>query len=140
MARHGGSKLARAAWAVRLAGYLLCVVAGWMITVTPSVFTGYYGPMGAFLLVGALLALVGSASGRWAPELIGLPLLASSLVALAVTTRDASSAPHWAWVPSVMILGGFGTLMWARWLDLFQTARGASWVHAQQSRPQDPGR
>ena len=131
--------LARAAWAVRLAGYVLCAIEGWMICVATSVFTGYYGPMGAFLLVGALLALVGSASGRWAPELIGLPLLASSLVALAVlTTRDASSAPHWAWVPSVMILGGFGTLMWARWLDLLQTARGASWVHAQQSR-QDPG-
>ena len=121
------SKLAIAAWVIRLLGYGLCFVAGFAIVTVGPPFVGAYSWLGTVLAAGSLLALLGTASGRWAPELMGLPPLAGALTQLAlITYRDTHILHGWLWVPSVALIGSFGFLMLARWLDLFELPKASA--------------
>lgn len=124
------TKLQHTARTVRLTGYSFCIGAGWLLATIGPPFVGLYWQMGITLLIGSTLSLIGTLDGRWAWELLGLPLLSATLVALALLTgRDAHTAPNWIWVPSVLILGAFGVLMLARWFDLFILAKASAWLH-----------
>ena len=132
-----GAHMTAVARTVRTTGYLAGVAAGAVLAVYGPPYTGAYWLMGMFLAAGSLLAIIGTLWGRWAFELMGLPLVASALIQLAaLTIRDG---PHgWVIVPSVGIIGAFGILMLARWIDLFLLARATGRAHARDTPPVAP--
>lgn len=112
---------------IRAAGYASTAAGGGMI-----VYVGYppfgttYVVMGVFALIGGVLSSLGLLSGRWAPELLGLPLVSSAMVCLSlVTARDTFPYSVQVGLPSVLILAAFGILMTARFLEVLNLSRAA---------------
>ena len=110
---------------IRALGYFCIAGSGVGITVI-DIFGPFYKVMGLWCVIGGLLSFLGTASGRWAGEYIGLPLVGSAMIAFAALTyRDTWDAAHWVAVPSILLLMGYGILLAARWADVSAVARAA---------------
>lgn len=91
-----------------------------------DIFGTYYKTMGLWCLVGGVCCALGSASGRWAGEYTGLPLIGSAMFAFAVLTyRDTWEVAQWVSVPSILLLAAYGVLLTARWIDVAAVRRAA---------------
>lgn len=109
----------------RTLGYSACAFAGAVVigVGSPS-FGTFYVTLGVFCLVGGTLAALGALTGRWIEELLGLPLLASAMIAFSlITARDVFPIDVWLGLPSVALLAAFGVLMLSRCIDVFALSR-----------------
>lgn len=116
----------------RVSGYGMLVLAGSILATYGPPFTGAYWIMGSMLAIGASFACLGGLFDLWFGEFVGMPLMLSALLAFAyLTFIDGWDAVGWVVVPSVALLASFGTLMLARWLDLFSLVRAS--IHKRQA-------
>lgn len=96
-------------------GYAALSLGGVMLVILPT-FPILYTLMGWFLAFGGLLSALGSATGRWAGEYVGLPLLSSAMFSFAILTWRDNGWPMGG--PSIMLLVAYGVFMFARWWDV----------------------
>lgn len=85
-------------------------------------YSGWSQAMALLCVVGGTLCLAGQLFDRWMGELLGLPLLGTAMVALAVLTGLETDWDYMSG-PTILLLTGFGTLLAMRWVDLSLLAR-----------------
>ena len=109
---------------LRTVAYVAIALSGLAIILTD--FPIFYTIMGWWCLVGGLCSSMGSATGRWVGEFVGLPLLSSAMLTFAgLTYRDSWDAVGWVSIPSVLLLFAYGVLLAGRWLDVQAVGRAA---------------
>lgn len=110
---------------VRSTGYAALMAAGIiLLAVGDPPFGPFYKALGGFAILGGFLSAVGTITGRWVEELLGLPLVCSALFTFALLdVRDTWDAQGWVSAVSVAILAGFSVLLGARWIDVYAFAR-----------------
>jgi hypothetical protein len=128
-------RLKRLVQIVRAAAYSMFAGAGATILyVGEPPFPWRYVVMAGFMMVGGALCFLGQLLDRWAGELLGLPLVATSMSVFAVlTVRDAGWNPITA--PSVLMLGAVGVMFFMRWVDQFMLARAARHMALHHQNP-----
>lgn len=89
--------------------------------VLSDVLTTFYGitseVMAWFIMIGAVVGAIGTASRMWVGEFIGLPLLGTGLLVLGIEVRwsgDLDNYPLVVW-GNLFILTGMAALVIARW-------------------------
>lgn len=102
------------------AGIALCGLA--VVFVMPTL-PMWYGAMSWFLVVGGGLSLLGSATGRWAGEFMGLPLLISAMVTFAILTYRDSGWTNGS--GSIFLLVAYAAFMASRWWDVRTVGKAA---------------
>lgn len=106
---------------LRAFGYAAAATAGVLILVVGHPpFGPWYEVMAGFAILGGALGTLSMLTGRWVEEFLGLPLVASAMICFGVLVwRDGSSL---ASRPAALILFAFGSLLVARWIDVFALA------------------
>lgn len=119
-------RLKRFVQTMRAASYALMLGAGGaMLAVGNPPFGPWYLGMALLAVLGGLLCFTGQIADRWVGELLGLPLLGTSMTAFGLLTfRDTADFGLIA-APSIFLLVAFGLLLFMRWIDLWMLARSA---------------
>ena len=114
---------------LRTIAYGLIGVAGALLLISPVFMadaTKGAVAMSIFILAGGTLSSLGSATGRWVGEFLGLPLLATAFAVFgAITYRENSEAAPYLAAANLTLLLGLSLLFVARWryvLSVFHAA------------------